>query len=74
MAEPMKIRTKLEGDVAGRPRADGHPMETGQRKDASGKVVPLHFIQTIAPSSTAKPVFQAKRARRSRAIPYSDSK
>ena len=24
-----------------------HPMETGQRKDAEGKVVPMHFIQNL---------------------------
>ncbi len=24
-----------------------HPMETGQRKDPDGKLVPLYFIQTV---------------------------
>ncbi|HEX9395726.1 MAG TPA: thiosulfate oxidation carrier complex protein SoxZ [Burkholderiales bacterium] len=24
-----------------------HPMETGQRKDSDGKLVPLHFIQNL---------------------------
>ena len=24
-----------------------HPMETGQRKDAEGKIVPMHFIQNL---------------------------
>ena len=24
-----------------------HPMETGLRKDADGKVVPMHFIQNV---------------------------
>ena len=24
-----------------------HPMETGQRKDSSGAVIPLHFIQEV---------------------------
>jgi sulfur-oxidizing protein SoxZ len=34
-------------------------METGQRKDAAGSVVPLHFIQTITAQLNGKPVFQA---------------
>jgi len=47
MAEPMKIRATLQGDVADVRVLMAHPMETGQRKDAAGKLVPLHFIQTI---------------------------
>ncbi|HLB17239.1 MAG TPA: thiosulfate oxidation carrier complex protein SoxZ, partial [Burkholderiales bacterium] len=47
MADPMKIRARLEGDVADVRVLMAHPMETGQRKDAAGNVVPLHFIQTI---------------------------
>jgi sulfur-oxidizing protein SoxZ len=35
-----------------------HPMETGQRKQG-GKVVPLHFIQTITAELNGKPVFSA---------------
>jgi sulfur-oxidizing protein SoxZ len=34
-------------------------METGQRKDASGNVVPLHFIQTITAQLNGKTVFGA---------------
>ena len=37
----------------------GHPMETGQRKDASGKLVPLHFIQSITAQLNGKTVFAA---------------
>jgi sulfur-oxidizing protein SoxZ len=36
-----------------------HPMETGQRKDASGNAVPLHFIQTITAQLNGKTVFAA---------------
>ena len=35
-------------------------METGQRKDGAGNLVPLHFIQTIAAQLNGKPVFQAE--------------
>jgi sulfur-oxidizing protein SoxZ len=59
MADPMKIRATLQGDVADVRVLMAHAMETGQRKDASGKVVPLHFIQTITAQLNGKMVFQA---------------
>src|SRR5262245_12324204 len=60
MPEPMKIRTKLEGDVVDVRVLMNHPMETGQRKDASGNFVPLHFIQTITAQLNGQTVFQAE--------------
>ena len=59
MAEPMKIRATLQGDVADVRVLMAHPMETGQRKDGAGKVVPLHFIQTISAQLNGKTVFAA---------------
>jgi sulfur-oxidizing protein SoxZ len=59
MAEPMKIRATLQGDVADVRVLMAHPMETGQRKDASGKLVPMHFIQTITAQLNGKTVFAA---------------
>jgi sulfur-oxidizing protein SoxZ len=59
MAEPMKIRATLQGDVADVRVLMAHPMETGQRKDASGKLVPLHFIQSITAQLNGKTVFTA---------------
>jgi sulfur-oxidizing protein SoxZ len=59
MAEPMKIRATLQGDVADVRVLMAHPMETGQRKDASGKIVPPHFIQTITARLNGKTVFTA---------------
>ena len=47
MAEPMKIRATLKGDLAEVRVLMVHPMETGQRKDASGSLVPAHFIQEV---------------------------
>jgi len=47
MADPMKIRATVKGDVADVRVLMVHPMETGQRKDASGKLLPLHFIQDV---------------------------
>jgi len=59
MAEPMKIRATLQGDVADVRVLMAHPMETGQRKDAAGKLVPLHFIQTVTAQLNGKTVFTA---------------
>jgi sulfur-oxidizing protein SoxZ len=59
MAEPMKIRATLQGDVADVRVLMAHPMETGQRKDDTGKIVPLHFIQTITAQLNGKTVFSA---------------
>ncbi|MCF8198457.1 MAG: thiosulfate oxidation carrier complex protein SoxZ [Sulfuritalea sp.] len=47
MSDPMKIRAKMNGDVAEIRVLMGHPMETGQRKDAAGKPIPPHFIQSM---------------------------
>ena len=59
MAEPMKIRATLQGDVADVRVLMAHPMETGQRKDGAGKIVPLHFIQTITAQLNGRTVFTA---------------
>ena len=47
MADPMKIRAQIKGDVVEIKVLMGHAMETGQRKDAAGVVVPAHFIQNM---------------------------
>ena len=47
MADPMKIRATLQGDVADVRVLMAHPMETGQRKDPAGKIV---CIRPVDPS------------------------
>jgi sulfur-oxidizing protein SoxZ len=47
MADPMKIRAQMKGDIAEIRILMAHPMETGQRKDAAGATVPAHFIQSM---------------------------
>ena len=37
-----------------------HPMETGQRKDAEGKLVPMHFIQNLTVKVNGKTVVDAQ--------------
>ncbi|MEO8717703.1 MAG: thiosulfate oxidation carrier complex protein SoxZ [Burkholderiales bacterium] len=58
MADPMKIRATVQGDVADVRVLMAHPMETGQRKQG-GKTVPLHFIQTVTAQLNGKTVFSA---------------
>ena len=47
MAGPMKIRATAAGGFTDIRVLMTHPMETGQRKDPDGKLVPPHFIQTV---------------------------
>ena len=60
MAEPMKIRATMAGDVADVKVLMNHPMETGQRKDAkTGKLVPALFIQEVVATLNGTPVMTA---------------
>ncbi|MCI4441839.1 sulfur compound chelating protein SoxZ [Tibeticola sediminis] len=47
MADPMRIRAQVSGDKATVRVLMSHEMESGQRKDAAGKLVPAHFIQEV---------------------------
>jgi sulfur-oxidizing protein SoxZ len=60
MAEPMKIRATLQNDVADVRILMLHPMETGQRKDAKGQIVPVHFIQSVVVTHNGKTVVDAQ--------------
>jgi len=60
MAEPMKIRTTLQGDVADVRILMLHPMETGARKDSKGDIVPPHFIQNVAVTHNGKTVLDGQ--------------
>lgn len=60
MAEPMKIRAALQGDVADVRILMLHPMETGQRKDSGGNIIPVHFIQSVIVTHNGKPVLDAQ--------------
>ena len=60
MADPMKVRATLKGDVADVRVLMGHPMETGQRKDSAGKVIPPHFIQEVAVKLNGKTVIDGQ--------------
>jgi sulfur-oxidizing protein SoxZ len=60
MADPMRIRAQLSGDKAVVRVLMNHEMETGQRKDASGNVVPAWFIQEVTASLNGNVVMTAQ--------------
>lgn len=61
MADPIKIRATVQGDLTEIRMLMQHPMETGQRKDpASGKTIPAHFIQTFTLSANGKPLIEGQ--------------
>ncbi|MDB5751067.1 MAG: hypothetical protein JWP65_1488 [Ramlibacter sp.] len=60
MADPMRIRAQVQGSGAIVRVLMSHEMETGQRKDAAGKVIPAWHINEVTASHNGKPVFSAE--------------
>ncbi len=60
MAEPMKVRATLKGDTADVRVLMGHPMETGQRTDGAGKIIPPHFIKEITVKLNGRTVIEGQ--------------
>ena len=60
MPDPMRIRATMQGDVVLVRVLMAHEMETGQRKDAAGNVVPAHYIQSVVATHNGRPVLQAE--------------
>jgi sulfur-oxidizing protein SoxZ len=58
MADPMKIRATMKEGAAEVRVLMAHEMETGQRKDASGKVIPAWYISEVTATLNGKPVLQ----------------
>ena len=56
MADPMRIRANVVGDSTEVKVLMSHEMETGQRKDAQGKVIPAWFIQDVTATHNGKTV------------------
>ena len=59
MADPMRIRAQQKGDVTEVRVLMAHVMETGQRKDSTGNLVPAFHIQTVTATWNGKPVLSA---------------
>ncbi|MFM2121425.1 MAG: hypothetical protein RL722_2893 [Pseudomonadota bacterium] len=60
MADPMRIRAQAQGDKCTVRVLMSHEMETGQRKDSAGKVIPAWFIQEVSATHNGKPVMSAQ--------------
>lgn len=59
MGDPMRIRAIATGDEVEVKILMRHIMESGQRKDTAGKVIPAHFIQTVTAKCNDKVVLDA---------------
>ena len=60
MADPMKIRATTLGDSTEVKVLMSHEMETGQRKDAQGQVIPAWFIQNVVVTWNGRTVLSAQ--------------
>ena len=60
MADPMRIRAQAAGANAIVRVLMSHEMETGQRKDAAGKIIPAWHITDVTATHNGKPVLSAE--------------
>lgn len=60
MADPMRIRAQAAGDKTTVRVLMSHEMETGLRKDSSGKIIPAWFIQEVTAQLNGKTVLTAE--------------
>ena len=60
MADPMRIRAQVQGDKAIVRVLMSHEMETGQRKDSAGKLIPAWHITDVTASHNGKQVLTAE--------------
>ncbi|MFK7963995.1 MAG: thiosulfate oxidation carrier complex protein SoxZ [Burkholderiaceae bacterium] len=59
MANPMRIRARVKGDAADVRVLMAHDMETGQRKNSKGELVPAWHITEVEAMLNGKPVLKA---------------
>jgi sulfur-oxidizing protein SoxZ len=60
MADPMRIRATEKSGITEVKVLMSHEMETGQRKDSAGKLVPAWFIQAVTFRHKDREVFSAQ--------------
>jgi sulfur-oxidizing protein SoxZ len=56
----MKMRATLGNGYTDVRVLMTHPMETGQRKDPDGKLIPMHFIQNLTVKVNGKTVVEGE--------------
>ncbi len=60
MADPTRIRAQSMGGSAQVRILMSHEMESGQRRDASGRLVPAWHVQEVSVSHNGRPVLTAE--------------
>ncbi len=60
MANDIKMRAQLKGDITEVKVLMSHPMETGRRKNDLDETIPAHFIQLVTISHNQKTVLEAQ--------------
>jgi sulfur-oxidizing protein SoxZ len=60
MADPMRIRAQAADGKATVRILMAHEMETGQRKDSAGKIIPAWYIQHVTARLNGTNVFDAQ--------------
>ncbi len=60
MGSPMRIRAASKDGVTEVRILMNHEMETGQRRDAAGNIVPAWFIQEVKATLNGKEVLQSQ--------------
>ncbi len=60
MADPMRIRAQATGDKATIRVLMSHEMESGQRKDSEGKIIPAWHINEVSATHNGKIVLTAE--------------
>ncbi len=60
MADPMRIRANVKDGTTEVKVLMNHEMETGQRKDSQGKVIPAWHIQNVTATWNGKTVLTAQ--------------
>ncbi|AWW44451.1 thiosulfate oxidation carrier complex protein SoxZ [Polynucleobacter paneuropaeus] len=60
MSDPMRIRATEKDGIVDVKILMKHDMESGQRKDASGKLIPAWFINMLNVKAQGKDVFNAE--------------
>jgi sulfur-oxidizing protein SoxZ len=59
MADPMRIRAQIAGANATVRVLMSHEMESGQRRDAAGKIIPAWHINEVTATHNGKSVLTA---------------
>lgn len=58
--QPTRLRAVESGGIVELRLLMSHPMESGQRRDAAGVLVPAHHIEVVEIECGGRPVLQAR--------------